>query len=189
MEILSEKSYVELREKKGEDRLAMAASTMDILNGESIDTLRHRLETLRAEFEKELTGPTEEQSRFKPTHEEWSLNETCRHVARSMRRVALLSKALADGNAPEPDPKGGPGTMDDDSSSFENVKESVWAAFDTMAMATENLRNDVNTSTTAPHPWFGEKNCREWVAFNLIHMFVHVNQMRRIKAVSDFPAE
>ena len=67
MEILSEEAYGKLREKQGDDKLAIAKQTMDVLNEESIDSLRERLEKLRSDFENELPKIAVTEPRNQPT--------------------------------------------------------------------------------------------------------------------------
>jgi hypothetical protein len=41
---------------------------------------------------------------------------------------------------------------------------------------------------TAPHPWFGELNCRAWYLFQRIHDTDHTRQIQAIKANPAFPS-
>lgn len=186
MEFLSPETYARLKEIEPEERRAMALTAMEMLDKLSIDELHAELQTFREEFAEELNGITEGQARFSPGEGNWSINELCRHVSNSLRLTAGLSQGLAAGQTLPPNTEIKIGMMDDDADITE-LTTQMNAAFDIMADATENLRNDVDLETTEAHPWFGPKNCRQWVAFNLLHMFVHINQLRRIKSAPGFP--
>ncbi|MDP7638107.1 MAG: hypothetical protein QGG73_00080 [Candidatus Hydrogenedentes bacterium] len=54
-------------------------------------------------------------------------------------------------------------------------------------MAGKQLSGGANTDVTYYHPFFGEFDCTQWAAFNILHADIHVQQMQRVKRSEGFP--
>ena len=147
-----------------------------------IDNLTAVLSDLEREFRDEVLGLSREQSQFSPGDDQWSIDEVCRHMANAMGGTARLSLVLAAGHVPELAGRIKMGLMDDDPGDFGVVTQNVHQAFRAMAQATERQREECDLECVVPHPWFGDQNSRGWVAFNLVHMMVHVNQIHAVVA-------
>ncbi len=51
----------------------------------------------------------------------------------------------------------------------------------------EALAGVERLDVTAPHPWFGELNCRAWFLFQRVHDGDHTRQIQGIKAAPGYP--
>lgn len=169
-------------------QLAVAKQIVDKFSAESPEKLVERLDKHRQDLLDEVSGLSDAQLEFSPGEGQWSVKETCLHVSNSLNGTAGLSVLLASGEQPEQKGDVEMGVLDEAPADFESVKVAMGRSFDVMAQATENLREDCNLELVFAHPWFGELNCYEWVAFNLVHMGAHVRQVRRIKGTDGFPA-
>lgn len=154
---------------------------MRVYELKSPDEINARLDEIRTEMLAEIDGLTEEQSRFSPSETEWSINEVCRHVSRSLTGVGGLCAMLASGTSPPNTGKPKMGALNDDRDDFGEIRETVVQGYDVISQSTANLNNDPDLSVTFAHPWFGPKNAHQWAAFNILHMEVHLSQIRRIK--------
>lgn len=169
------------------ERLARAAEIIKQYSAEPPAKLLERAEDQRVEFMAELDALTEEQIQFSPGEGQWSIGEVCRHSASSLTGVAQLSLALATGTPPPIEGEIRAGVVGPDLADLEAIRKAVAQGYDAIAAATKNLEGDCNLEATFAHPWFGQRNCHEWVAFNILHMAVHVNQVKRIKAAAGYP--
>ncbi len=129
-----------------------------------------------------LDGLSEEQARFKPGPDDWSVLEVLQHAAPAKRSVARLCAALARGETPE---GGGGGAT---YASLDEARADLEAAHEEMLVSIEALSPDANMEKRAEHPFFGELNCREWAVFQRIHDGDHAQQVEQIKAATGFPA-
>ena len=51
----------------------------------------------------------------------------------------------------------------------------------------ERQRREGNRDSAFAHDYFGAQNSREWIAFDIIHMSIHISQIRRIKGTDGYP--
>ena len=141
-----------------------------------------------------LDGVSETQAAFKPGPDDWSVLELMSHVVSTMRIVALLAAALAEGKLP-------PGINAD--SELESRQDGVTIMhFETLAAAREtaasahadmvkfirSIGDETNTELQFRHFVFGAFNSREWAAFQRVHDENHAPQIFDIKASSGYPA-
>lgn len=173
--------------EKQKKRLAEATEMIGVFTAKSVEELIAAHETQRAKFHAAVDALSNAQARFSPGDGQWCINEVCRHMSNSMNKVADLSHSLAEGTRPKIEVPIQMGVMDDDSDDFGTLRDAVDRSFAAMIDAAKNLSNDCDIETTFPHPWFGERNCREWVAFNIMHMAVHLTQIKRIASSPEFP--
>ena len=168
-------------------RLAQATQNIARYAAKETDDLAAFLIDLEREFGDEVQGLSLEQSRFSPGEDHWSINEVCRHMSNAMSGTARLSLSLAAGHVPEFKGDIKMGVMNDDPGDFGVVTQHVHDAFAIALKATERQREECDLESVTSHPWFGDQNSRGWVAFNLVHMKVHVKQIQRIKSSEAFP--
>jgi hypothetical protein len=168
-----------------EDRIAKAKEWLRKVSQEAANDLSSRLTNVEAKFMPELDGFTEDQSRFKPSESEWSVREVCLHVARWMRSNSEAVIALARNESAADVEE--VGSMDDDPGDWNLVVDHVRHAFSVARQSTDSLSGDPGLTSTAPHPLFSQLNCAQWFTFNLMHINVHVNQIKRIKSDTNFP--
>ena len=170
-----------------EERLARAAKTFEEYAAAGMEKMAERFGELKSAFESELSGLTKEQIRYSPGEGKWSVNEVSRHVIHSLKGGTMLSVMLAAGKPPKPNPDAKMGAMIDDTEDFDAIRSSLLAAFDQAVESAGKIMDESNLDAVFPHPFFGERNCREWVGFNVMHMEIHLNQVRRIKSSEGYP--
>jgi hypothetical protein len=145
------------------------------------------------ELHKALDGMTEEQARFKPGPDDWSVLELLDHVVTVKRAMAVLAASLSKGAWP-------PGfTEESQSEDFQDgvtfvhfntlseAREAVDAAHNELMAFIATIDDDMNTEKEFRHFFFGSFNCREWVAFQRIHDADHAPGIGKIKASPGFP--
>jgi amidohydrolase len=129
-----------------------------------------------------LDGLSEEQARFKPGPDDWSVLEVLQHAAPSKRSVARLCAALAQGETPEREDGGA------EYASLAEARSAFEAAHEEMLASIAALSSDSSVEARRDHPFFGSLNCREWAVFQRVHDGDHAQQIEQIKGASGFPA-
>lgn len=173
--------------EKQKKRLARATAWIKSTAEKPDDRILEKAHQARDAFLAELDGLSDAQLDFSPGEGEWSVREVCRHVAQAVQQVNSAVGALA-GGTPLPDVD--PGTisrMIDDPGEFGVLKNKVAAALGACADSVSVLADSPNLSLRTAHPFFGPLNCREWIAFNVMHANVHVKQVQRIKGSPGYP--
>jgi len=167
------------------ERMEKAKQWLQSVSQESATDLGSRLSNVQVKFTSELDGLSEEQSRFKPSSDEWSVREVSLHVSRWMRANSEAVTEMASGQSAADVEE--VGSMDDDPGEWNLVEEQVASSFSIAEQSSQSLGGEPNLELTAPHPFFGELNCTQWFAFNLMHLNVHIAQIKRIKDHADYP--
>lgn len=129
-----------------------------------------------------IDGLSEEQARFKPGADDWSVFELLRHVVQSKRGVAGVCAALARGETPP--------SFEGDSvalTSLAEARSALDAAHEELLAFVDALSPEANVETRYEHPFFGPLNCREWAAFQRVHDADHTQQIEQIKSAPGFP--
>lgn len=171
-----------------QERIAQASAWIAKTKDEPAADLLSRTRHMRQKFLAELDGLSEAQRTFSPGEGQWCVEEVCRHMSNALRAVSRAIESLAAGRKlPDIGPEG-LGILDPHPGSFDAVRRGVEEGFDASEKAAERLASDADLSVTLKHPVFGPLNCREWLAFNLMHVNVHVNQIRRIKGSPGYPS-
>ncbi len=128
-----------------------------------------------------LGAAGDEAARRKPATDEWSLHELVRHIIDAEDNVAGLVSQLARGRRPAR--RGAIGMMIDDAGApYRELLARLRQVNERMVTSIRELPPDADTSTCAPHPWFGPLNCREWAVFQRVHDEDHVQHARKIVA-------
>jgi hypothetical protein len=170
-----------------EARLEQGKQLLESFRNEPPETLLSILEQQQEELTTELADLSDAQGNFTPGPDEWSVLDTCSHLAHSIRNTALLARSLARGKAPKIEGGIQGGVRDESIETLADARAALDKAFATMTKATQNLEGDCDAETIFEHPWFGPMNAKRWVAFNALHVMVHIEQIERIKESEDFP--
>jgi hypothetical protein len=117
-----------------------------------------------------------------PPGETWSIRHLVRHVIDAEESVAALVAGLARGSRPDAGRRGVGAMIDDDGSPYAAFVAQLREVNRKMLEAIRGLGADSNVDATAPHPFFGELNCREWAAFQRIHDADHIQHAEKIIA-------
>ena len=144
--------------------------------------MRERCDT----FLEEIDGLSETQLSFVEGEGKWTIRQVSLHVLHAIPRVGLLVPLLAGGAQPPP-AKPRPGVLAEDPGSFDAIVSQLRGDFDTVVEVVESVTASPDLGPKAEHPFFGQLNCLEWFAFNVLHITVHVAQVQRIKANAKFP--
>lgn len=136
----------------------------------------------------ELSELSDEQAAFSPNTDEWSILDVCNHLTHSVRNIALLIRSLLRGKVPKIPGGIQAGMRDESIVSLEESLGGLQKGFAALAQATERLEQDWDEALTMDHPWLSPMNCKAWVAFNILHVRVHMDQITRIKANENFPS-
>jgi hypothetical protein len=170
-----------------EERLEQGKQLLESFRNEPPETLLSILEQQQQELATEVADLSDAQGTFRPSADEWSVLDTCSHLAHSIRNTALLARSLARGKAPKIEGGIQGGVRDTSLTTLAESRPALDKAFAAMTEATQNLEGDCDGETIFEHPWFGPMNAKGWVAFNALHVMVHVEQIERIKESEDFP--
>jgi len=139
----------------------------------------------------EAEGVSEEQAHFKPaplgTGEEdaWTLAEVLRHCIQSEEGVALRVRALGLGDAARGGSTGR--LVGRANATLPELIRDLKAANFALEHAAGSVEGMEKLEPTAPHPFFGELNCRAWFLFQRIHDIDHARQIQKIKADPGYP--
>ena len=132
-----------------------------------------------------LDGMTEEQARWKPDADTWSVLEVLRHVVASKRGTARLCAMLARGDA-----RDGAAVLGEQGAELPSLaqaraelEQSHRALLDFVA----TISPETDLEATFDHPWFGPHNCREWAAFQRVHDGDHAGQIEQITSAAGYP--
>ncbi|HXH20908.1 MAG TPA: DinB family protein [Dehalococcoidia bacterium] len=151
--------------------------------------LRPAVEEARAALIAEVEPLSEAQAAFQPPGEGeagWSVRDVLRHVIFEEEDVTRLILQLAAGHP-------GPGTIigrlrEREGASLEALLHDLKEARRRLLATVEALAGSERLDATAPHPWFGELNCRAWFLFQRVHDGDHTRQVQAIKQAPGFPA-
>jgi hypothetical protein len=141
-----------------------------------------------------LDGVSEEQARFKPGPEDWSILELLDHVVTVKRAMSMMATSLSQGAWP-------PGfTEASESEDFQDgvtfvhhatlaeAEGAVDAAHNELLAFISTITDETDTRKEFRHFFFGAMNCREWCAFQRVHDADHAPGIGKIKASAGFPA-
>lgn len=155
--------------------------------GKGPDELRRLIERTVAEFDERLAGMSEEQARFRPGDDEWSVNDVLHHISSATAWTAGVASALARGGATppagdvSPEPAAGDGSL-------ASLRARMADAWDAVRRSLDGLPAEPDLSAAFRHPAFGDLNCMQWLAFVRVHALDHAQQIDEIKADRGYPA-
>lgn len=139
-----------------------------------------------------LDGMSEEQAKFKPSAESWSVLELLQHVVTAKRGTARLCAALARGETPQNVGREGEEASYQDGItrvSFRSLAEAqpaVQSAHEELIAFIAGVSPKADLDTRFKHFLFGALNCQEWAVFQRVHDGDHARQIEQIKAAPDF---
>jgi hypothetical protein len=155
----------------------------------TFDELRQAVEEARRGLLAELEGVSEEQARFKPGgegEEAWSIAEVLRHVIQSEEGVALRIRSLGLGDAARGSAAGR--LVGRANATLAELRRDLEAARFALEHAVGSVAGLERLDTSAPHPFFGELNCRAWYLFQRVHDIDHTRQVQQVKAAPGYPS-
>jgi hypothetical protein len=130
-----------------------------------------------------IDGLSEEQARFKPGPDDWSVLEVLQHAAPAKRWLAGICAALARGETPA--------RSEGDAAppaSLAEARSALQSAHQELLGFIDGLSPEADLEARHEHLFFGPLNCREWATFQLVHDRDHAQQIDQIKAAPGFPA-
>jgi uncharacterized damage-inducible protein DinB len=142
--------------------------------------VRARLDLLEA-----LEGVTEEQARWRPEPDAWSIHECAAHLLRSSENARALIEGLVRGEAKRinADPP-----LESDDASLAELRDALFEDSARFAAIVTSLPAEVDLVTTADHNRFGPLTGSQWFLFQRIHDTDHANQIRAVREAEGFPA-
>ena len=156
-----------------------------------LDSLAALLERTRADWDRCLEGMSDKQATFAPAGE-WSAKEVLGHAVRACRGVnGQITEAVAGRGVGSP--FGDAAALRnqpavDEQRPVSDLRRDVAATFEETRLLATSLSGSPNLDATFQHPFFGQLNIREWIAFQRIHAMDHIQQIEKIKAGPAYPA-
>lgn len=153
--------------------------------------LRALVEQGQTQIDGLLAGLTEDQARFKPSADDWSVMELMNHVVTAKGGVARICARLGRGETIEGAGREGDeqnGITGTDFASLAEARVAARAAHEELIVFVDGISPATNVETRFNHFVFGDLNCREWAAFQRVHDGDHSGQIEQIKAASGYPA-
>ena len=133
-----------------------------------------------------LRDVSEEQARFKPAPDEWSIAEVAQHVARDAQNAVPLIEALAAGRQPEGGGSADP-PRDAAESGIDVLRAELLASSVQLAGLADRLPEPPNMEAVSPHVFFGDLHCKAWYLFQRVHDGDHAQQIAAVKQTPGYP--
>lgn len=145
--------------------------------------LQARLELIDA-----LRGVSNEQARFRPAVEEWSILEVASHLLEYSSSARDTIAALALDRQPATAPVLSVLSAPTASERLDAVRAGLIR--DAVALTTliGSLPDDASLDVSVEHDWFGPLHARAWFLFQRVHDQDHLRQIASIKTASDYPS-
>lgn len=151
------------------------------------------LESSRRDLLAALAGVTDDQARFRPpgagaatdAEESWSIAEVLRHLIQAEEGVAGRVARLARGEPAETSVPGALGGHAD--TPLPGLIEALAASRRRLRAVVKSISGNGRLDTTVAHPFYGELNCRGWLALWARHEASHVRQIEQIRASEGYP--
>jgi uncharacterized damage-inducible protein DinB len=140
-----------------------------------------------------LEGVSEAQARFRPgdrearpeDEEAWSMAEVLRHLIQAEEGIAERVWRVAKGEAATSSVPGALG--DHETTPLPGLLEALRSSRERLRAAVTEVDGSERLDATVAHPFFGELNCRGWLALWGRHEMGHVRQVGQIKATPGYP--
>jgi hypothetical protein len=145
------------------------------------------------QLHKALEGVSEEQARYKPAQDEWSVLELMDHVVTVKRIMANLCQHLSEGRWPPgitgewEEEKAQDGVTIARFTSLGEARAAADAAHDDLLGFVRSITPDMDTEKEFTHFLFGPMNCRQWAVFQRVHDADHAPTIEKIKASPGYP--
>ncbi len=150
----------------------------------SLADLEAKLHEVEARTWAALAGVTEAQGRHRPVPGEWSIIDQTGHIVDTLDNCGVVATRLANGEQP---PRDRLWRKEYPSESFETALDELRRAFADSHGWLAALPPMSGSQANLPHGVFGPLNSREWVAFMLFHVGMHVGQVEAIKKGPGYP--
>lgn len=150
----------------------------------SLGELAQQMERTAGDCAGVLDGVSEEQAAF--SHDdEWSIRQVVSHMVGSGRGVTREIENLARGRPSQGEARTGRTASPE--KSIDQLRDELADLWVETGRLVRSLPEDASLEGTWEHPWFGDLNFREWIAFQRMHAMDHVGQMEKTKSHSDYP--
>ena len=170
-----------------EEARQQVVSYLEHQAGKSLADLLLLVDRAASLTEQSLIDISAVQAGFRPSESEWSVVEIISHVSASLRGTARLVESLGRGtessSVSDALAYGVAGAM-----TPAEMRADVAAAYEGLRAVVRNLEDGVALEKTARHPFFGDLNWKEWVAFVYVHARDHAAQVEKVKSAPGFPA-
>ncbi|HLF72130.1 MAG TPA: DinB family protein [Dehalococcoidia bacterium] len=156
--------------------------------GKPFAALRPALDAAYSRLLAALRGVSEAQASFKPGGEDedaYSIGQIVRHVARVQAWIESRMRATAQGN----DPERFVSEIGREEKPLAGSTHDLEETYRLLNAAADEIAGREDVAKTAPHPFFGELNCRGWYRLAGLHAEDHARQVERIKAIPEYPKE
>lgn len=169
-----------------EEARQQVVSYLEHQAGKSLADLLLLVDRAASLTEQSVVGVTDAQASFRPSEGEWSISEVLGHFGASVRGTARLVEGLTRGTEPLStlDALTGSGG---EAISPADMRRDVAAAYESLRSVVRTLDDGVALEKTARHPFFGDLNWKEWVAFVYVHARDHAAQVEKVKLSPGFP--
>jgi hypothetical protein len=152
------------------------------------DELLFEYELMLDDMQAWLRGLDDEQIRFKPTDQVFSIAEIVTHSCFSDEMFWGWLALLAQGRGAEIDPAtliGGAGARN--TVSLLDLEGSNEACRTLARNTIDALPDPADLAATAPHPYFGALNAKGWIYFMALHRGMHRRQCEQVIDAPGFP--
>lgn len=146
-----------------------------------------------AELLAALEGVSDEQARWKPAPDQWSILEVMDHIVTVKNFMGALGRSLSQGAWPPgltaawQEERVQDGATVVRHATLAEARAAEQAAHDSLISFVRTITPDMNTDKMFAHFLFGEMNCRHWAMFQRIHDYDHVPTIAKIKALPAYP--
>jgi uncharacterized protein len=176
------------RDSEG-NRLALFESTMahrfrDAAKKSNAE-VRAGVGELEASLSAVIEGVRATQAAYRPAPEEWPILGHLGHVVDTLDSCGVVAHDLAAGRQP---PRDRLLERDYPMESLDAARTELKRAFSDARRWVEELPTAADGQTRLVHGVFGELSAREWVAFMLFHVGMHIGQIEEIKASPAYPS-
>jgi predicted enzyme related to lactoylglutathione lyase len=149
-----------------------------------LEELEAKLREVEARTWTTLAGATEAQASHRVAPGEWSIVDQVGHIIDSLDNCGVLATRLAKGQQP---PRDRLWQKEYPSGSFEAALAELRRAFADAYLWLAALPPSSDGQANLPHGVFGPLNAREWAAFMLFHVGMHVGQVDAIQKSPGYP--
>lgn len=169
-----------------EERVRMRGYLLHQSEALSWPALWLRVTPARLGFMEALRDVKEEQARFRPAADEWSILEVTAHLAAHSAAVVACIETLAAGGSvlggPTVDEYIAPGEV-----SFGAWRDRLVETGMQLTALVSRLPEPAPVEATHAHGYFGELHCKAWYLFQRVHDLDHTQQIASIKAAPGYP--
>ena len=167
-----------------------ALSYMKHQAGKGLESLAALMQRTEQDWARCLETMSEPQASFAPEGE-WNAKNVLRHFLESTVTVNQQVQAAAQGRPidwPHANAQLNNQPARDETRTISQLRANVEALLsDTVALVKQLPEGD-GLQTRFTHPFFGDLDVKEWVAFQRIHSMDHIGQIEKIKADAAYPA-